>query len=82
MASRDKGRKLSTTEAADLIGVNVPRVRQLAIAGTLKGLKVETGRGPLWMFWECDVKTYLTKRPNKWSRLDATKAPAKRKVQQ
>ncbi len=72
--------RLSTQQAAELIGINTSRVRQLAIAGDLKGYSIDAGRGKIWRFAEKDVKAYITKRPNKWSRMDATKAPAKRRM--
>lgn len=79
-AGAARSARLTCAQAASLIGVNTSRVRQLAIAGTLKGYNIETGRGPVWHFADKDVKAYIAKRPNKWTRMDATKAPAKRRM--
>lgn len=49
---------LTTKKVADRLGVTDARVRQLAIAGTLRGEKA----GRDWLFEEAEVERYAASR--------------------
>lgn len=53
---------LTTKQAADILGVNASRVRQLLLSGKLHGERMDTPRGAVWQIRREDVEAYQQTR--------------------
>lgn len=49
---------ITTKEAATRSGLTARRIRQLAVAGTIKAERVETLRGDVWLVDQDDLARY------------------------
>lgn len=49
---------ITTKEAAARSGLTARRIRQLAVAGTIKAERVETLRGDVWLVDQDDLARY------------------------
>lgn len=53
---------MTTAAAADFLGINTSRVRQLAREGKLPAIKEETPRGPVFWFEPAELEAFRQRR--------------------